>query len=61
MRVTSNMLRLAVLIILAFVTTAIIILGKAESAQDAFSHMLAVCIGTILHSISRGDEKKDGT
>ena len=57
MRISSNFLKLAVLIVLACVTTAIIVLGKAESAQDAFSHMLAVCIGTILHS-TKDDEKE---
>lgn len=58
MRVTQNVLKLAVLILLGFITIAIIALGKTESAQDAFTHMLAVCIGTILHTVSQGEEKK---
>ena len=56
MRITQNVLKLALLIILSIVTCAIILLGKSEGAQDAFSHMLAVCIGTILHTTSQVDK-----
>ena len=56
MRITTNVLKLAILIVLALLTAVILLFDKTESAVDAMTHTFAFAIGTLLHSMIQDDK-----
>ena len=51
MRISSNVLKLAILVLLGMMTVLFMLFDKTESAVDAMTHIFAFAVGTVLHSM----------
>ena len=49
--IQDNLLRLLFLLIVAIITVIVILFDSDASAQAAVTHMMALCVGALLHNI----------
>ena len=56
MNISANTLKLAVLVTVAVMTMVTILFDADKGAQDAMTHMAAITIGALLHSMTGGLE-----
>ena len=62
MRITSNFLRLVLLVSAVLLMIIVIVHPGSESVQDAITHTFAISAGVILHQVvggTNGDTKRD--
>ena len=56
MKISSNLLRLCFMVIIATMTVIVILVDTDRSAQDAATHTMALSVGALLHSLGGSDE-----
>ena len=56
MRLTSNLIKLALLLAVTVMTLTVVLFDADKAAQDGITHMAALVLGGLLHSLGGTDD-----